>query len=90
MVHHRGRVEALVFYLADAVKALAQFEQATEIEEAFLVHCLHLHANCFVVAFGYARAATLPSNMVDVGLRQMVSSVAGNVTSLCVIPSRNL
>jgi len=34
-------------------------------------------------AFGYAGAVVLPSNMVDVGLRQMVSLVAGG----CYEPS---
>ena len=100
----RRRDEAFVFDLADAMKALAQFEhssvvvafdfvaslevteqfeQATEVKEAFLIHCLRLHMDCFVVAFGHARAAALPSNMVDAGLRQMVSLVAGG----CYEPS---
>jgi hypothetical protein len=58
-------------------EATGKFEQATEVEKAFLVCCLRLRMGCFVVAFGCARAATLPSNMVDVGLRQMVSLVVG-------------
>ena len=48
-----------------------------EVDEAFLEHCLCLHLDWFVVAFGHAGVAALPLNMVDVGLRQMVSSVAG-------------
>ena len=100
----RRRDKALVFDLADAAKALVQFEhssgvvafdflssleaieqfeQPTEVEEAFFVHCLRLHMGCFVVSFGHAGAATLPSNMVDAELRQMVSSVAGG----CYEPS---
>ena len=80
----------LVFNLDASLEATVQFEQATEVDEAFLGHCLHLRLDCFVFAFGYAGAAALPLNMVDVGLCQMVSSVAGDVMSLRVIPSRNL
>ena len=67
----------LVFNLDASLEATEQFEQATEVEEAFLGHCLRLRLDCFGFAFDYARAAALPLNMVDVGLRQMVSSVAG-------------
>jgi len=73
----------LVFDLDASPEATEQFEQATEVEEAFLVHCLRLHMDCFVVSFGHAGAATLPSNMVDAGLCQMVSLVAGG----CYEPS---
>ena len=94
----------LVFDLADATKALAQFDhsskmvalilatsqeateqfvQATEAEEAFLVHCSHLRLDFLSSAFGLAKAAALPSNMVDAGLHQMVSSIAGG----CYEPS---
>ena len=87
--HSRG-TEVVMFDLADATKALAQFEhsskilifsldasqedteqleQVTEVEEAFLVHCSRLLLDFLVLAFGYAGVATLPSNMVDVGLR---------------------
>ena len=90
LAHRSGGVEVLVFDLADAAKALVQFEhssemlifildasqeaieqfeQATEVEEAFLVHCSHLLLDFLVLAFGYAGAAALPSNMVDVGSR---------------------
>ena len=41
-------------------------------------------------AFGYAGAAALVSNMVDVGSYQKVSSVVGDVMSLRAIPPRNL
>jgi len=82
--------EALSFILNASPEATKQFEQATKVEEAFLGHRLRLCLDCFVFSFGYARAAALPSNMVDAGLRQMVSSVTGNVTSLHAIPSRNL
>ena len=96
--HHSGEAEVLVFDLADAVKALAQFEhssealifildaspeateqfeQAMEVDEAFLERCLCLRLDCFVVAFGHARATALPLNMVDAGLCQMVSLIAG-------------
>ena len=89
LASHNGGTEVLVFDLADAAKALAQFEhsseilifildasqeateqfeQATEVEEAFLVHCSRLLQDFLFLAFGYARAAALPSNMVDVGL----------------------
>ena len=106
-----GGTEVLVFDLADAAKALAQFEhssemlifildasqeateqfeQATVVEEAFLIHCSRLLLDFLVLAFGYAGAATLPSNMVDVGSRQKVSSIVGDVTSFRVIPSRSL
>ena len=67
----------LVFDLDASLEATEQFDQATEVKEAFLGHCLCLHMDCFIFAFGYAGAAVLPLNMVDAGLRQMVSSVAG-------------
>jgi len=111
LARHSGGTEVLVFNLADATKALVQFEhssemlifildasqeateqfeQAMEVEEAFLVQCSHLLLDFLVSAFGYARAAALPSNMVDVMSRQMVSSVVGDVMSLRAIPSHNL
>jgi hypothetical protein len=58
----------LVFDLAASLEATEQFEQATEVGEAFLECCLRLHLDWFVVAFGHARAAALPLNMVDAGL----------------------
>ena len=58
--------EVLVFILDAPLEAIEQFEQATEVEEAFLVHCSHLLLDFLVMAFGYARAAALPLNMVDV------------------------
>ena len=64
-------------------EATEQFEQAMEVGEAFLVRCLCLCMDCFAAAFGHAGAAALPSNMVDAGLRQMVSLVAGG----CYEPS---
>jgi len=79
--------EVLVFILDASLEAIEQFVQATEVEEAFLRHCLCLHLDCFVFAFGYAGVAALSSSMVDAGLRQMVSLVAGDVTSLLAIPS---
>jgi hypothetical protein len=82
--------EALVFNLDASPEATEQFEQATKVEEAFLGRCLHLRLDCFVVAFGYARAAVLPLNMVDARLHQLVPSVVGDVTSLRAIPSDNL
>ena len=59
--------EALVFNLDASPEATEQFEQATEVDEAFLGHCLRLRLDCFVVAFSYAGAAALPLNMVDAG-----------------------
>ena len=82
--------ELLVFILDASLEAIEQFEHAMEVEEAFLGHCLRLRLDFFAFAFGYAGAASVPSNIVDAGLRQMVSSVTGNVTSLHAIPSRNL
>ena len=67
--------EVLVFNLDASPEATEQFEQATEVEGAFLGHCLRLRLDCFVFTFGYAGTAALPSNMVDAGLRQMVSLV---------------
>ena len=75
--------EALIFILDASPEATEQFEQATKVEEAFLGNCLSLRLDCFIFAFGYAGAAALPLNMVDAGLRQMVSSVAGG----CYKPS---
>ena len=80
----------LVFILDASLESTEQFEQATEVKEAFLGHCLRLCLYCFVFAFGYARAAALSSNMVGAGLRQMVSLVVGEVMSLCAIPSHTL
>ena len=75
--------EVLVFILDASLEATKEFVQATEVEEAFLGHCLRLRLDCFVFAFGYAGATTLPSNMVDAGLFQVVSSVVGG----CYKPS---
>jgi hypothetical protein len=69
--------KALVFNLDASLEAIEQFEQATEVDEAYLGHCLRWRLDCFVVAFGHAKAAALPLNVVDVELHQMVSSVAG-------------
>ena len=90
LVHFEHSSEVLVFDLDASLEATVQFEQATEVDEAFLGHCLRLHLDCFAAAFGHAGAVVLPLNMVDAGLHQMVSSVAGDVTSLHAIPSRNL
>ena len=68
--------EMLIFILDASQEATEQFEQAMEVEEAFLVHCSRLLLDFLVLAFGYGGAATLPSNMVDNGSHQMVSSVA--------------
>jgi len=57
----------------------SNFGQATEVDEAFLGHCLRLHLDCFAAAFGHAGEIALPLNMVDAGLRQMVSLVAGGM-----------
>ena len=83
LAHFEHSSEALIFILDASPEATEQFEQTMEVEEAFLGHCLRLRLDCFVFAFGYAGAAALPSNMVDAGLRQMVSSVVGG----CYEPS---
>jgi hypothetical protein len=70
----------LVFNLDASPEAIVQFEQATEVDEAFLGRCLHLRLDSFVVAFGHAGATVLPLNMVGSGAHQMVSSVVGDVT----------
>ena len=82
--------EVLVFDLDASPEVTVQFEQATKVDEVFLDRRLCLCLDCFVVAFGHARAVALSLNMVDAGLHQMVSSIVGDVTSLRVIPSRNL
>ena len=69
--------EALILILDASPEATEQLEQATEVEEAFLGHCLCLCLGFFSFSFGDAGAALLPLNIVDAGLRQMVSSVAG-------------
>ena len=69
--------EALVFNLDASPEATKQFEQATEVDEAFLGHCLRLHLDCFVAAFGHAGATMLPLNMVDAKSSQSVSLIAG-------------
>ena len=83
LVQFKHLSEVLVFILDASPVATEQFEQATKVEEAFLGNCLSLRLDCFIFAFGYAGAATLLLNMVDAGLRQMVSSVAGG----CYKPS---
>ena len=75
--------EMLIFILDASQEATEQFEQAMEVEEAFLVCCLRLCVDCFAAAFGRAGTAVLSSNMVDARLRQMVPSVAGG----CYEPS---
>ena len=90
LVQFKHLSEVLVFILDASPVATEQFEQATKVEEAFLGNCLSLRLDCFIFAFGYAGAAALPLNMVDAGLRQMVSSIAGDVRSLRAIPSDNL
>ena len=69
MVQFEHPSELLLFGLDASPEATEPFEQATEVEGAFLGHCLRLCLDCFVFAFGYAGAAGLPSNMVDAGLR---------------------
>ena len=79
---HSSRV--LVFDLDASSEATEKFEQATEVAEAFLGYYLHLRLDCFVAAFDYAGAVALPLNMVDAGLHQLVSLVAGGCyESLC-------
>jgi len=77
--------EVLIFILDASLEATEQFEQATEGEEAFLVHCSCLLLDFLVLAFSYAGVDVLSLNMVDVGSCQMVSSVAGG----CYEPSFN-
>ena len=79
LVQFEHSSEMLIFILDASQEATEQFEQAMEVEEAFLVHCSRLLLVFLVLAFGYARAAALLLNMVDVGSRQMVSSVAGGM-----------
>jgi hypothetical protein len=66
----------LVFNLDAFPEVTVQFEQATEVDEAFLERCLCLRLDYFIVAFGHVGVVALSLNMVDAG-RQMVSSVAG-------------
>ena len=58
-------LEVVAFNFVCSQGATKQFEQATEVEEAFLVRCLRLCMDCFVAAFGCARAAMLPSNLAE-------------------------
>ena len=58
--------DVLVFDLGASPEAILQFEQATKAVELMLECCLRLHLDECLVAFGHARAATFPSNMVDV------------------------
>ena len=64
---HSSKMVALI--LAASQEATEQFGQATEVEEAFLGCWTLLHLDFLAFAFGYAIAAALLSNMVDVGLR---------------------
>jgi hypothetical protein len=61
--------EVVAFNFVASPETTKQFEQATEVEKAFLVRCLRSCVDCFVATFGHARAAMLPLNMVDAGLR---------------------
>ena len=67
----------LLFDLGASLETIVQFEQAMEAVELMLERCLCLRLDEHLVAFGHARAATLPSNMEDAKLHQSVSSVAG-------------
>ena len=58
-------------------EATEQFGQAMEVKEAFLGCWSRLRLDFLAFAFGYAGVVVLPSNMVDVGLRQMVFLVVG-------------
>jgi hypothetical protein len=69
--------EVLVFNLDASLETTVQFEKATEVEEAFLGHCLRLRLDESVVAFGHGGAAVLLSNMVDAELYRWVSLVVG-------------
>ena len=60
--------EVLVFNLDTSLEATVQFEQATEVKEAFLGRCLRLRLDGSVVAFSHAGAVALPWNMVGVKL----------------------
>jgi hypothetical protein len=82
--------EVLVFNLDAFLEVTVQFEQAMEVDEAFLERCLRLRLDCFIVAFSHVGVVVPPLNMVDARLRQMVSSLAGGCMSLHAIPSRNL
>jgi len=74
----------VAFDFIGSQEAIEQFEQAMGVEEAFLACYLCLCVDCFPAAFGCARAAMLPSNMVDGGLREMVPLVArGCYEPLC-------
>ena len=77
LVQFEHQSEVLIFNLDASLEATEKFEHATEVEGAFLGHCLRLRLDCFVFAFGCAGAVVLPSNMVDAGLCQMVSLVVG-------------
>ena len=68
LTQFKHSLKVLVFILDASLEATEQFEQATEVDEAFLGHCLRLHLDCFVVALGHAGAATLLLNMVAAGL----------------------
>ena len=77
LVQFEHQSEVLIFNLDASLEATEQFEEGMKVEGAFLGHCLRLHLDCFVFTFGCAGVAVLPSNMVDAGLRQIVSSFVG-------------
>ena len=60
LVQFEHPLEVLFFDLDGSLEATGQFEQATEVEGAFLGHCLRLCLDCFIFSFGYARAVALP------------------------------
>ena len=82
--------KVLVFNLDASPEAMVQFEQATKAVELMLERCLRLLLDKCLVAFGHDGVVALPSNMVDARPYQLVSSVAGDVTSLRAIPFHNL
>jgi DNA primase len=68
LVQFEHSLEVLVFDLDASPKAIVQFEKATEAIVHMLERCLRLCLDECHVAFGHARAAALPLNMVDARL----------------------
>lgn len=55
-----------------------------------LMRCLRLCLEAEGFIFGLLKATVLPSNLVEACPNRSVSSVVGDLTSLRVIPLRNL
>jgi hypothetical protein len=85
-VRGRGEAKVLIFDLVPFAEAQAQFEHSSKVVELMATRCLRLHLGIGGLVFDLVRAATLPLNLAEACPNRLVSSVTGDLTSLCAIP----